>query len=62
MQICKLILNKKNFIALVDPGMGGLGAPPPLAKSMGWSWLCLAVCFKFGDDAGDLSTFGLFFV
>jgi len=26
----KLILNKKNYIALADPGMGGLIGAPPL--------------------------------
>jgi len=35
MQMCKLILNKKNYIALADPGMGGLGAPSSIGQKYG---------------------------
>jgi len=44
---------------LTDPGMGGPGAPPPLTKTRGSSWLREAVCPR---HEGELSlktlTFG----
>ena len=47
---------------VADPAMGGPGGPP-LTKTLGWSWLREAVCFRpWGKSSVKFLSFGHFFV